>query len=310
MKALAASERQVTARLIATLAEIDARRLYLAEGYSSLFTYCTHCLRLSEHAAYGRIGAARAARTFPLILELLADGSLTLTTVCLLATHLTPDNHQQLLANATHKSKREVEQQLAAVRPLPAVPSIVRKLPAPRPVPVPQPTLVAVESDRGIPALSAVAEERPRPSARPTRPAVVAPLALERYKVQFTVTRETHDKLRRVQDLIRHSVPDGDPAVIFDRALTLLLTQLEKTKLGRTDRPRPATEAKVTSRHVPAHVRREVWARDGGQCAFVGRGGTLRRTWISGVPPCRSVRSGGPDDECEPAAPLQSAQRS
>jgi hypothetical protein len=35
--------------------------------------------------------------------------------------------------------------------------------------------------------------------------------------VQITVTRETHDKLRRVQDLLRHVVPNGDPAVIFDR---------------------------------------------------------------------------------------------
>ncbi|MBI3975606.1 MAG: hypothetical protein HY334_04365 [Armatimonadetes bacterium] len=62
---LAADERHATAVLIAHLAELDARRLYLAEGYSSLFTYCTQLLRLSEHAAYGRIEAARAARKFP-----------------------------------------------------------------------------------------------------------------------------------------------------------------------------------------------------------------------------------------------------
>src|SRR3972149_6715649 len=55
---LAADERQATALLIAHLAELDARRLYLAEGSSSLFTYCTQVLRLSEHAAYGRIEAA------------------------------------------------------------------------------------------------------------------------------------------------------------------------------------------------------------------------------------------------------------
>jgi hypothetical protein len=34
---------------------------------------------------------------------------------------------------------------------------------------------------------------------------------------------EMHDKLRRAQDLLRHSIPDGDPAKIFDKALTLLL---------------------------------------------------------------------------------------
>ena len=60
---------------------MDERRLYLAQGYSSLFTYCTQSLRLSEHAAYGRIEAARAARKWPVIVELLTDGSMTLTTV-------------------------------------------------------------------------------------------------------------------------------------------------------------------------------------------------------------------------------------
>ena len=65
VKTLVADERQATAQLIAALAELDARRLYLGEGCSSLFAYCTQVLHLSEHAAYGRIEAARAARRFP-----------------------------------------------------------------------------------------------------------------------------------------------------------------------------------------------------------------------------------------------------
>ena len=59
-KRLAAVERRATADLIASLMELDSRKLYLGEGCSSLFTYCTQVLRLSEHAAYGRIAAARA----------------------------------------------------------------------------------------------------------------------------------------------------------------------------------------------------------------------------------------------------------
>jgi hypothetical protein len=74
-----AHERQATAQVIALLMELDARRLYLGEGYSSLFVYCTQVLHLSEHATYGRIEAARAARRFPVMLDLLADGSITLT---------------------------------------------------------------------------------------------------------------------------------------------------------------------------------------------------------------------------------------
>jgi hypothetical protein len=86
--------------LIVALAEVDARWPYLGEGCSSLFVYCTRVLHLSEHAAYGRIEAARAARKFPLILELLVEGALTLTAVTLLTPHLTPENAAQILDRA------------------------------------------------------------------------------------------------------------------------------------------------------------------------------------------------------------------
>jgi 5-methylcytosine-specific restriction endonuclease McrA len=107
----------------------------------------------------------------------------------------------------------------------------------------------------------------------PKRPAVVGPLAPDRYKVQVTVSRETYEKLRRTQDLLRHTIPSGDPAAIVDRALTLLLADLERTKLAATERPRATRASSPGSRHVPAAARREVWARDGGQCAFVGANG-------------------------------------
>jgi HNH endonuclease len=108
VKRLAEHERVATADLIAILAELDARRLYLGEGCSSLFSYCTRVLHLSEHAAYGRIEAARAARRHPVILDMLAAGSVNLTTVCLLTPHLTEANHVAVLNAAHHKSKREV----------------------------------------------------------------------------------------------------------------------------------------------------------------------------------------------------------
>jgi hypothetical protein len=111
VRAAAAREREATARLVALLAQVDERRLYLGEGCSSLFTYCTQALHLSEHAAYGRIEAARAAQRFPVVLDLLFDGSLTLTAVTLLAPHLTPANHRDVLNDARRKSKREVSRE-------------------------------------------------------------------------------------------------------------------------------------------------------------------------------------------------------
>ena len=104
VRAAAQTERHATARLIALLMELDSRRLYLGEGFSSLFTYCTHVLHLSEHAAYNRIEAARAARRFPIILDLISGGAVTLTSVRLLAPHLTLENHRDVLAAARHKA--------------------------------------------------------------------------------------------------------------------------------------------------------------------------------------------------------------
>lgn len=101
----------------------------------------------------------------------------------------------------------------------------------------------------------------------------MTPLAPERYKVQLTVSRETYEKLRRAQDLLRHSIPNGDAAAIFDRALTVLLAGLDKQKLAATDRPRSIRGGNPRSRHIPASVKRTVWKRDGGQCAFVGAAG-------------------------------------
>jgi hypothetical protein len=267
VKRLAADEQRATAALVACLAELDARRLYLGEGCASLFTYCTQVLHLSEHAAYGRIEAARAARRFPVILDLLAAGAVTLTAITLLAPLLTTDNHRNTLEAARYKSKREVEHLVAALRPQPAIPASVRKLPAAKPA---SPSSTPAESNDA--ALSAPTRHEWLDTASPVskRLSIVTPTAPAQYKVQLVVSGETYEKLRRAQDLLRHTIPNGDPATIFDRALTLLVAELEKTKLAATARPRAHRPASPGSRHVPAAIKRAVWKRDGGQCAFVG----------------------------------------
>ena len=86
-------------------------------------------------------------------------------------------------------------------------------------------------------------------------------------KVQFTVGSK-RAKLRVPR--ILHSVPNGDPAEIFDRALTLLVDHLERTKFASTARPRQSGVRVSESRYIPSSVKRSVWTRDGGRCAFEG----------------------------------------
>lgn len=115
-------------------------------------------------------------------------------------------------------------------------------------------------------------------TSAPKRPAVVKPLAPERYKIEVTVSKETYGKLRRAQDLLRHRVPNGDPAIILERALDVLIAELERARTAATARPRAARATRDRSRHIPAAVKRQVWQRDGGRCAFRGVQGRCAET--------------------------------
>ena len=169
VKGAAGREREATARLIALLSELDARRLYLGQGCSSLFNYCTQVLRLSEHAAYGRIEAARAACRFPIVVDLLAHGAVTLTTITLLAPHLTPANHLEVLEQARQQTKRDIERIVARLRPLPDVPAIIQKVPARPPTAVLSPSSAEPDDQTGEPVLSVLGDEQsPLPLVRPS----------------------------------------------------------------------------------------------------------------------------------------------
>ena len=329
---LARTEHDATLALVAHLAELGARRLYLAAGFSSLFAYCREVLALSEGEAYNRVVAARAVRKFPLVLDRLADGSVNLTTIRLLFKHLTVENHGELLDASARKSKRDVERLVASRFPQPAVPFFsVRKVPA-SPARVdtarslaetslPRTTLIAapaLETSSGAPEVNedipdcvrsadhraaAVPDAAPAASAapiiattpaipatpttpitagtpvttrvpsHPARPATVHPTAEDQYSVRFTATAATWEMLQAAQDLLRHSLPNGDVSEIVGRALRLLLDELARKKFGATLCPRASRGTKPGSRDIPNAVKRAVWVRDCARCAFVSTSG-------------------------------------
>lgn len=163
--ALAVRERETSTELVAHLAVLDARpSVYAAKGYASLFAYCTQALRLSEDATCNRIAAARACRRFPVILDLLASGTVTLTSVRLLGKYLTPENHEAILARASGRTNKQIEALVAELAPRPDVPSSVRKLPAP----------VAVTSPATSDQMPMSVPSTPLPETVPS-PAVLVP---------------------------------------------------------------------------------------------------------------------------------------
>ena len=264
-----AQSRRVESVLVAHIAEVDLRRLYAREASPSMFQYSVDVLHLSKAEAYLRIEVARASRKHPMLLTMLADGRLHLSGIVKLAPHLTDANRDELLARATHKTKREILELVAEIAPKPDVPSVMRKLPARKAKPATQPTneLRPDGVAQGCPP--------PPPSAAPeapTKPPVIEPLAPARYRVQFTASAELHDKLERLIALM----PGNDLASIVEAAVTEKIERLEAKRFGKTKKPRKSLEDADTSpgvRGISAPVRRFVWERDGGQCTYVSREG-------------------------------------
>ena len=298
--ALLGSSSRTEARIVAHLAEVDTRKLALRDGYESTFAYCQRRLGLSENEAFRRIAVARVARRFPVVFELIDQRKLHLTAICLLREHLTPENHEQLLAAAMGKTKGQLEEWLAGRFPKARAEDSVRKLPAPRESD--RPSLGAASASPasasvpGVPACSAggaagvplalSASGDVLPAGRRTNSAKMQPIADQLYRVQFDASRRFKEKLDLARALASHSNPSGKFEEIFEQALDLWLERIQKRRFAQTDSPRTKASSSRTSsiadaakqvrsrrQRIANAVRREVAARDELRCSYVGPNG-------------------------------------
>ena len=290
---LVSHSRRVEADLVVHIGAVDERRLYAREASPSMFAYCTERLHLSEAEAYLRITVARAARKHEVLLAMLRDGRLHLSGIATLVPLLATENRGRLLERAAHRSKRQILELVAELTPRPDAPALMRKLPQERPAPVSAavegPTTGELRPDGVVAVPPPVARSIPPEAsalvleasatvglggvpAGPTRRPVLEPLSPARYKVQFTASAELHDKLERLQALMRSEVPDGDLATIIERAVSEKLERLEGRRYAKASAPRKGLRDTATipaTRHVPAAVRRAVYERDGSRCGYV-----------------------------------------
>ena len=249
--------------VVAHIGEVDERRLYAREACSSMFAYCIEVLHLSEPEAYLRITVARVARKHPMLLVMLGEGRLHLSGIAILAPHLTEENCERVLARAAYKSKRQIEELVAELSPKPDVPVIDKKAADPAiftAAPAPKPALQL------CPGRSSPISEAPPPASE-----AAEPLAPERYRVQFTASKELRDKLERLEALMQ-----TDLAAVIEAAVTEKLERLEAKRYAETKKPRKSLDEVETapkSRYIPAPVRRAVLKRDGQRCSFVDRNG-------------------------------------
>jgi hypothetical protein len=234
---LVSQERENIADIVEHLMEVDRREIVLDRGFQSLYKYCTEKLGYSEQAALARIRAARAAAEFEEILPRLRSGQLHLDAVIRIYPHLTAENRTQVLNQVENATSREVQ-------------GLVANLGGGK----------TLERD----------VIRPLPAERPIAPdEVCAPPS--RLRLEFTVDDELVEMIEKLRSHLRHKYPFARLEEIFKEAAEALLKKLDP---GREPKPaKAATSQKKRSRLVPAAIKRQVWARDGGRCAYVSEDG-------------------------------------
>ena len=283
VKTLTGRHNALTAELLAHLAEVDARGIYRERACSSLYTYCVYELRLSEDDAQRRARAAKTARAFPILLEMLSEGAIHLTGLLLLAPHLTEENHAELLARARFRTKREIEHFVAEIAPRQDVPVCIEPL-GPRPTATRNSWQAYVASLAGpVRHLTAGVNTREAPTAADNETTLECsneheperreqhvaktepePLVSQRYRVEFTASRRYVELLEEARNLLQHQVRNRDVARVHELAMAAFVEQLRKRQHAATRRARGNASAegsaptrmkdKMARRPVPARV--------------------------------------------------------
>ncbi len=270
LTALVATERACVADILAHLAEVDERKMYLAEGYSSLYRYATEHPHMTCASAGHRITAARLVARFPEVCGMVETGALHVAGLKLLSPHLTHGNCHELFAAAAGKSKRAIEELLAARYPRSDVLSLIV---AATPTSTGARAAAAAAESTSAGAHAAAESTSAGAHAATLSAATAVPLSADSFAITFTIDRACKDKLTQAQALLSHRLPGGNPGAVMSLALDALLTQLRKQRFAVTDAPRAGRARKPGTRYVPAAARREVWERDGERCAFVSEAG-------------------------------------
>ena len=304
---LAGNERDAQVDFLLHLAEFDQRRAFLEEGHDSLWTYCQRVLHLREGPAWRRIQTMRVLRRLPALEAALRDGRLCLSTVTLLDPLLTEENLPELVAAAAYRTKKDVEHLVASLQPRTAPKPGVRKLPeradpkrevargaeamppAPAASAAPAPTLTLAAPDAS-PALA---------TPEPRRPEMTA-VSRDEWSLRVTIDSALKADLETLENLLSHTC-GRDLTAVLREAIRCGIDKHGKRKGAvKPTRERKATSSAKASavshgRDIPAAVRRQVWERDGGRCAWVAEDGCrCGSRWKLEIDHIHPVALGGP----------------
>jgi 5-methylcytosine-specific restriction endonuclease McrA len=277
---LAGDERRIQVEFLLHLEEFDRRRAFLELGHGSLWAFCITALHLREGAAGRRINAMRVLRRFPRLAGALRDGRLCLSTLALLGQVLTEENADELVDRAAFRTKEEVDHLVASLRPRQAPREGIRALPTAEPAGTAgeagssrdlsseAPHEAKPASSDPVPELvGAPAAEAASPAVRPARQEMRA-VSEEQWSLRVTVGRALKDDLETLAGLLSHTIRKGDLAAVLHEAVRCGIEKHGKRKGAVKPERKVKAKAPKSPTVVSAELRRQVWERDGGRCAW------------------------------------------
>jgi hypothetical protein len=237
----AKDEREGLARGLEYLAQVESRDLYLGKGYSDMRDFCTRGLGLCNTTAGKRIWVSRKISRFPLILEFLSTGKLHLTAVCLIAKHLTEENHRSLLEHAAElKTESRIKWWLSELFPAPEDWELV-----------------------GYEKVTPLAGNRAR-----------VEMIVDREYIELVErSREVHEHLfpdgnvvNLIKRALREDLKRNDPILRRER-------RAKKKPRPAKKHSGPVTEQVSLTRHIPRGISDDSGIASDDHCAFIGDSG-------------------------------------
>ncbi len=301
-------EKTHAAQVIAHLAEIRRRKLYVDLGYPTLYAYCREELPLDEGGIPVRVQVAGVCLRFPRILELLASNRMSMSVAALVSPVLTPGNAAEVLAACEGLTCRAVKEYLVALKPRPVVSSGIRRAPGNAPAQSNDPSGPEVDplfdspidgqpqsNDPGNDA----EPDRSEPSEAETHPARrkrrgrVEPATPDVFNARFPMTGQLKAKLARLAEIQNVWNFEANLAELVEQAVDIALEKKDpRQRLERRRKRRAKQEADSarandvdsaesppdvsagSDRYVPTGLRDEVLHRAQYRCEFVSDHGT------------------------------------
>jgi hypothetical protein len=283
------------ADFLVALAEFDRGRLWVQLGFSSLFEYLHRELGLSRGSAHYRKVAAQLVQRFPEVVEPLRSGKLCITVVLELAKVITPENRAEVLPQFIGRSKQEAKAMAVEIRPAEVVPRKemvtavpgVSRMPAGRVQPV-EPVLPVQPATTELPKRDSLPIVAP-----PERRDSFEPLTSDLRRLHMTVSKQFLEKLESARRGQGHAQPGASAEKVLEAALDLLLAHQAKRR-AEVKNPQQNPRPTKNPCHVPAAVKRAVWARDEGKCQWrLDSGGICGSTMCLEIDHIRPLARGG-----------------